>query len=631
MTIYDPRNATDYQCGLKDCDFKDYLDGKLDISEHESANSIVSELVSDAINSDNLIIGPAITPRLIINVYNKTSKSQEELLGSCQLSISSVLSGVGVSKPRWVKITHTIEKEKGQSTLTDAGDLLVELNFRQLLNDDEKTDKLNDDKSKPSRRRSGAKSLIKSRAHSPSPPSSADSTIKNLVKKLLISPRIEFPSPAKVQESTETRTLRIEIEMKERHIKEVEAEEKELSERYKILQLKAETLKHGSKSNESKIGTEIEENSEIDEENLAIQSQVEEFSIQISDFDKILGEKEALISANKDLHNKHEKLKQALAMEMQKLVVGGEKRLGKVDSKDNLSDVQDINKKLVDVLNNRFSRKLESHLVESASKSHPTDILSKLLIAESDRSDGIITIENLCNVFNDLDINLSQIMASKLMEAVSDTLRVPINENCIAHDALIDYFKTYFLDRKPVPLPRKLIHDNKQSRRHTDLSPRSNAFNSRANASAAVDISANLNNLQRNISPPPKLNSVSTNSSDQQRNDTTAAPSNHSHRHPPSQPTPSTLSALSSASSAVQQTALSKDSSADYLINLRASSTLAAQPLPPPSQAISWATMQLPSNWERRYLKEKNKYYYVNHESKTTQWHHPLDMSNEKS
>ena len=74
---------------------------------------------------------------------------------------------------------------------------------------------------------------------------------------------------------------------------------------------------------------------------------------------------------------------------------------------------------------------------------------------------------------------------------------------------------------------------------------------------------------------------------------------------------------------------LNKDSSENYLLNLRASANF-IQPLPPQSQNM-WDSIQLPPAWERRYHKEKSKYYYVNHDQKTTQWNHPLDLTREKS
>ena len=51
----------------------------------------------------------AITPHLVVCVYNQRGR-EEELLGSAQMSISSVLSGSGVGRLQWIQLLHPVGK-----------------------------------------------------------------------------------------------------------------------------------------------------------------------------------------------------------------------------------------------------------------------------------------------------------------------------------------------------------------------------------------------------------------------------------------------------------------------------------------------------------------------------------------
>jgi len=211
LTIYDPRSATDYQCGVKrgcelyddlleplsaasastlldedkkeewqkvfkelDTDENEFLDKKeikkyfknlpgpdkyKDMGEEE-LNRVLEEAspdncfsfrefvrlvgphdtvqkatqdikefmdhVEDACQNKMIIVGPAITPHLEIVVHNAKGR-QEEVLGSCQMSISSVLSGSGVSNDQAVTLLHV----QDQGNVVKAGEVTVELGFRK--------------------------------------------------------------------------------------------------------------------------------------------------------------------------------------------------------------------------------------------------------------------------------------------------------------------------------------------------------------------------------------------------------------------------------------------------------------------------------------------------------------------
>ncbi|KAJ1416441.1 hypothetical protein B484DRAFT_401181, partial [Ochromonadaceae sp. CCMP2298] len=120
LTIYDPRNATDYQCGVEEgCALHALLYG-----DSDSDLGKFMEFLAEAADMGKLLLGPAITPRLVLHVYNECGRAQE-LLGSCEVSISSVLSGSGIGDKQWICLTYP-------TSLNDvhAGDIQLELRFR---------------------------------------------------------------------------------------------------------------------------------------------------------------------------------------------------------------------------------------------------------------------------------------------------------------------------------------------------------------------------------------------------------------------------------------------------------------------------------------------------------------------
>ena len=140
LTIYDPRSATDYQCGVKpQCKLHSllYPDKSGQFAPQMDLIPFMA-LVSEAAELQKILVGPAITPRLELNVYNENGRNQE-LLGSCQISISSVLSGSGIMDKQRVFLTYKQELEGGRCIEAAAGDVQFEMRFRgQMLINAEK-------------------------------------------------------------------------------------------------------------------------------------------------------------------------------------------------------------------------------------------------------------------------------------------------------------------------------------------------------------------------------------------------------------------------------------------------------------------------------------------------------------
>jgi hypothetical protein len=101
--------------------------------------------VAGAADRDLFIIGPAITPRLIVEVYNHRERG-DELLGSAQMSISNVLSGSGIGRLQWVNLLYATSAKDGdtnKNSYIQAGEVEIELGFRKKssLDGDEKAEK----------------------------------------------------------------------------------------------------------------------------------------------------------------------------------------------------------------------------------------------------------------------------------------------------------------------------------------------------------------------------------------------------------------------------------------------------------------------------------------------------------
>jgi Ca2+-binding EF-hand superfamily protein len=158
LTLYDPRTATEYQCGVKEESelFKQLYYHKANNSKstERSAKEFqnlekLNENLRKASELNQLILGPAITPRLEFQLYNYKDSKLQELIGECQISISAVLSNSGVGEKLWSSLIYKMEKidsstgtgQSGSSALEGkkkvmnlpAGELEIELSFRRSL------------------------------------------------------------------------------------------------------------------------------------------------------------------------------------------------------------------------------------------------------------------------------------------------------------------------------------------------------------------------------------------------------------------------------------------------------------------------------------------------------------------
>jgi len=147
-TIYDPRSATEYQCGIKEgcqlynalyygtvteVEVKKRSEDKAKRGSYDNCSFSDSDYMTyivEASEQHKIVLGPAITPRLEVHVYNDNGRSQE-LLGSSQISISSVLSGTGIVEKRWYCLHYKVDNTDDASKSIDvvAGEIELEMKF----------------------------------------------------------------------------------------------------------------------------------------------------------------------------------------------------------------------------------------------------------------------------------------------------------------------------------------------------------------------------------------------------------------------------------------------------------------------------------------------------------------------
>jgi len=121
ITAYDPKSASDWQCkGAPDewCE-----DGAADRINLDDAQSTLEEYTT----SGKITLGVGITPRVLCKVYNKMPGKGDEFLGTCEVSISGVLSNCGQMQQEWAVLV------RGGKV---AGHVLLSMQFKRQLDID---------------------------------------------------------------------------------------------------------------------------------------------------------------------------------------------------------------------------------------------------------------------------------------------------------------------------------------------------------------------------------------------------------------------------------------------------------------------------------------------------------------
>jgi hypothetical protein len=161
LTLYDPRSATEYQCGIEENSslYQQFYYHKLvknhkELQKYDVFNlDLLRRNLQEASELSQLIVGDAITPRLEFQLFNYKDHKCQELIGECQISISSVLSNSGVGDRLWSTLIYKVDKDipstsssssssnsmigggsdKKKTITLPAGELEIELSFRRSL------------------------------------------------------------------------------------------------------------------------------------------------------------------------------------------------------------------------------------------------------------------------------------------------------------------------------------------------------------------------------------------------------------------------------------------------------------------------------------------------------------------
>ena len=214
LTAYDSRTAAEYQCGCKPGTVLDAIltnkplptvgKGAAAVAAASTKVKPATEytteqlavFIEQAADNDELIIGPSITPRIVINLYNDDlSGKSDELLGSCQISISSLLSSGCSVREVNSRLTYSVtsntsadsgacagagadksgDSDPNKETLVRAGELSVELGFQSVKSilaeaqskEDYKNRRNNPATSRPGSRKSSKANVLALKAPEP--------------------------------------------------------------------------------------------------------------------------------------------------------------------------------------------------------------------------------------------------------------------------------------------------------------------------------------------------------------------------------------------------------------------------------------------------------------------------------
>jgi hypothetical protein len=471
LTIYDPRSSTEYQCGVHQkselyktiCD--EQISMVLDSKEDGKLVELLlktSNLLEDAIAHNQIIVGPAITPRLLINVYNQRGR-QDELLGTSQVSISSVLSGTGVIKPRWITLNYTSESD-AKATM-NAGEVLIDISFRKLAEIE-------------AERKSGLEHLEKLKVKAKEERKMSKSIILPTLgpadQAARVSPKMKPAAPVSNNANVVKTTVSLKDDPTSEQIKQMEAKLSELE----ALRAENERLKSSSKiadSASSKVNTStptdrsrdarltlLEESvkqldaskAKLEQDNAQLMKELSMKQQLLDNEAKSRSEAESLRFVNQQLQNEIEKIRASRIEEVQPA-----KKSGQLDKQPNVADPQppitslaaavigpsgdivlskdNFNEDLNLIINIFINRHEKRLLSGTAVGSGPLDTFERLLQCHS--IENLVNSKQVVNAFADAAIDLSIESAELLLQRVGKPLSA--TRDHVTYQSLITFLK----------------------------------------------------------------------------------------------------------------------------------------------------------------------------------------------
>ena len=122
VTAYDPKSASDYQCDGAPMEWSEK--GACKRVKVEDAQSLLEKYAT----AGKIKLGLGITPRVLCKVYNKMPGGKgDEFLGTCEVSISGVLSNCGQIQQEWAVLVRDGKV---------AGHVLLSMQFKRQVDID---------------------------------------------------------------------------------------------------------------------------------------------------------------------------------------------------------------------------------------------------------------------------------------------------------------------------------------------------------------------------------------------------------------------------------------------------------------------------------------------------------------
>ena len=636
LTIYDPRNATDYQCGVKQgCDLYRVLCGsEADDSQENSPwfnspeNQTLEkfmEMVSTAADNNMILLGPAITPRLILTVLNQRGR-HVEVLGHCQMSISAVLSGSGVVKPSWNTLTYMEEDNNGKEMLISAGELHVEMGFRKLseIKSEIQAEKARLIRRKEQRTPVGTPIMrpMLSRSSASAPPTSAAAAAAERTEKMTSDSTKE---PSSVSENnfavSKDSIKQSEIEAplssssSSAAAAAAAAELEELNKALQIAQSKVDRsnqLEHDIKLSEARL-KELEIVKKAQEDTiLALQLQVQEQSVILENKEKALQEQESLTLALKEKEKEKvkEPVKPATVSQTTKSPRQSQKKLDKEisvsasasASANELKELAEL-RAYVELVKLENDRRAE---IDSKKEKDMKKLASQLQKQkEAAAKEKAVLEEQLAKeIFEREKIvkTATAAAAGEKKKKQSDSMTTIGGGGGGAGGSGTAAVKELSSSTPITSKEKKAGHGKDRDR---DRASR---------GGAAVDMSVSGNAYSSSSDTGTGTGTVSL----------------------PNTSTSATGGGANSITFNKNNTAPTRDLDFEHEQKQRSQTTEQDQhahihqvpAIPPVTTSMDWSTIPLPNGWESKKDENTGRYFYVDHVNKKTQWRHPLYVKN---
>lgn len=603
LTVYDPRSATDYQCGVQaGCDLHALLYSQRPAEESEFETFMGA--VEDAAEQNKLLLGPAITPRLEINVYNHNGRS-EELLGNCQVSISSILSGSGVSDMQWVKLSHRIEKPSADPrnpTIleTYAGEVQLELGFRRQLEIDAEIE-----------------SELNRKQHKHVPKSGVAAEVRD--SKGGSAQEGKASNGNKKEKLKEAKAVAEELEMtNETLLLEKRKLEEKLDNAMKLAEQKNQEVSSVRKEKDQSLKSTEEQLKQLEQERARVERMKRE-----AEEARRRAEEEGAAAVDLALKKKHEsllkehlKLKQEME-EFKMVTVGGDESV-QAPASDHLTEV--LEKAQAEIM--RLQKENEKLSKAQTLDKVPTGTEVDPALVEEHRK----LMEDHMKLLEEAEALRAGSIGVPSGSTNADVVKRSSSEKIV--EEMLKLFVTRHEKRRnpgssggPLDGLHRLLNSYADSDTRVSAQDFISALDDlmvEVNLDQTMKIFREVDPKGKSAVPVPSLINYLLKHLDsfQASRKKTQSAKTRPVSASPVPPGPTTDKQLRSKSSQ----------------NLKRGPT-STQPETPTAQALStagsidWSSEPLPPRWERRFHAPSNRDVYINHDTKKTQWHHPMDHS----